>query len=249
MKFLPLKVYPRPFAVLALSFIIATIAGTVSHEAGHYSVAKLQGYNAKLHYASVSLESWFTTDMTKFDSLYKADEIKILAKESSPEKEYFIKYRESLSRDFYVATHKPIIFTMGGPLQTMITGSLGLLYLWYYLKKIILKNELSVKEWFAVLLAFFWSRQIFNALSAMVCHISRGSISRRGDEAKISLYFKLPIYTVNIITGLIGLVLLFWVTFYIIPKQQRFSFIIAGLIGSTLGFVIWMQWIGPVVLP
>ena len=249
MKFLPLKVHPRLFALLALSFVIATIVGTVSHEAGHYVVGKSYGYNVKLHYAAVGFGSPTSQELAKFDSLYKADEKKILAKESSPEKEYFLKYRASLSVKFDTKKHDDILFTLGGPLQTMITGTIGILWLWYHRKKIVAKTELSVKEWLAVIVAFFWSRQLFNLLTGLLSYISNGSFPKRGDEARISNYFHLPVGSVNIATGLVSLVLLLWVIFYIVPKDQRLSFILAGFAGSVLGFVIWMQWIGPVVLP
>jgi len=249
MKFLPLKVHPRLFAILALSFVIATIVGTVSHEAGHYIVGKFQGYNVKLHYAAVGFGSPSSRELAKFDSLYKADEKKILAKEPSPEKEYFLKYRESLNGKFDTEKHDSIFFTLGGPLQTMVTGTIGILWLWYHRKKIMAKTELSVKEWFAVIVAFFWSRQFFNLLTGLISYAGSGVFPKRGDEARISRYFDLPLSTVNISTGLISLVLLIWVTFYLIPKNQRLSFILAGFVGSALGFVIWMKWVGPVVLP
>ena len=248
MKFLPLEIYPRLFAVLALCFTITTIVRIVTHELAHYTVAECYGINAKLHYAATSYGEPGQKEKTKFDSLYKANEKKILAKEASPEKEYFLKYRESLSSSFKTNAGR-LVYIFAGPLQTMITGSIAIFWLWYYRKTIFAKTLLSVKEWFAVFIAFFWSRQIFNALSAIIGYISNGSISRGGDEAKISLFFNLPVYTVNIITGLIGFTLLLWVTFYIIRKQQRFSFILAGTAGSALGYTIWMQWIGPVVLP
>lgn len=249
MKFFPFKVHPRLFALLALSFVIVTIIGTVSHEAGHYIVGKLQGSNVKLHYASVGFGNPSPAEMAKFDSLYKADEKKILAKEPSPEKEYFLKYRKSLSSNSNTAVHNPVLFTLAGPLQTMITGTIGIIWLLYQRKKIILKNELSVKEWLAVLIAFFWSRQLFNALTALVYYIPKGVLPRGGDEVKISRYFHLPLGIINVITGIVALFLLVWVTFYLIPKNQRLSFILAGIVGSALGFVIWMKWIGPVVLP
>ena len=45
------------FIVLFLSFIAATVIGTVSHEFGHYIVAKYFGYDAQIHYASTHWQS------------------------------------------------------------------------------------------------------------------------------------------------------------------------------------------------
>jgi len=249
MKFLSLKVHPRLFAMLALSFVIATIVGTVSHELGHFVVGKSQGYNVKLHYSSVGFTDPTPREMAKFDSLYKADEKKILAIETSAEKEYFLKYRQSLSTYYDTKKHNPIWFRLGGPLQTLLTGTIGILWLWYHRKKIVAKTELTVKEWFAVIVAFFWSRAIINEIICIYYYIVNNEVLKDGDEAHLSLYFGLPANTVNSVTGIIGAVLLLWVTFKLVPKQQRFTFILAGIAGSALGVVIWFLWIGPVVLP
>ena len=39
------------FLYLTLTFIVATVVGTLSHEFGHYIVAKSLGYDADIHYA------------------------------------------------------------------------------------------------------------------------------------------------------------------------------------------------------
>ena len=236
-------VYPRLFALLALSFVLATIVGTVSHELGHYAVSKCYGFSPKLHYASVSFDG-APYKYEVFDSLYKADESKILAKKSSPEKEYFLHYRSELGKTIGI---RDLIIRMSGPLQTMITGSLGVLWLWYYRKKIRTETELSVKQWFGVLIAFFWSRQLAILLQKIVNYVMcRNS---RGDEERIAYHLQVNQWILITLWGIIGAAILSWVVFYIIPKQQRFTFIMAGLAGSTLGFVVWMLWLGPALLP
>jgi hypothetical protein len=45
------QVNARLFLFLLAGFFIAVIVGTVSHEAGHYAVARLLGYQAKIGYA------------------------------------------------------------------------------------------------------------------------------------------------------------------------------------------------------
>ena len=249
MKFLPFKVQPRLFALLVLCFIIATIVGTVSHELGHYVLGKSQGYEVRLRYSSVSFKPLESLDLRKYDSLFKADEKKIVSKKSSPEKARFLKYRDSLRTKFKNDRQRDMLFRIGGPLQTIVTGTIGILLLWYNRKKIITKSELSVKEWFAVILAFFWSRSVLNELICIYYYVAERKVLKVGDESMISFYLGLPVNTLNAITCLIGTFLLLWVTFFIVPVQQRFSFVIAGISGSALGAMIWFLWIGPVVLP
>lgn len=90
----------RLFIYLSIGFVLATVIGTVSHEGGHYIAAKHFHYAAKMHYASVSSSETDTYRRKKFDSLYKADEQKILSEKSSPEKEFFLKFRDSMRYEY-----------------------------------------------------------------------------------------------------------------------------------------------------
>ena len=59
-------------------------------------------------------------------------------------------------------------------------------------------------------------------------------------------------YKVLLLTQVVSMLqagLLTWVVFYIIPKQQRLNFLCAGLVGSFMGWIIWMDILGPVVMP
>lgn len=239
-------IQPRLFAMLIFGFIIATIVGTVSHEAAHYSVAKLSGQRAKLSYASVACSNLSDAQHEKFDSLYKADKDKILSEKYSPEKEYYLNYREELGKQ---TVKDAFAFTLAGPVQTIIFGTTGFIILWYNRKKIRAQHALNFKNWVLVLLSFFWSRQLCNFLLALFYYATNGTVSKRGDEVKLDNYFGLPFLTLNAITGIVGFAILTWVVFNIVPKHQRLTFVTAGIFGSALGFVIWMLWIGPIILP
>lgn len=254
---LPITFNKRLFLYLILGFVVATIAGTVSHESAHYIAAKNLGYKAKIGYQSVCYQSVSIDTkqkLHKFDSLYKANEEKILSEEYSPEKEYFINYRESLGK---IIERESFIFTVWAPIQTMATGTIGFLILWFNRNKIWQKSSLSVTDWIWVLLGFFWSRQVANILVATVKYLMTGEISYKGDEVKISTYLFslkgessfLALNSVGIITGIIGSIILAYIIFGIVPKRQRLTFITAGIVGSMLGWVIWMETLGPAILP
>ncbi|WP_312075913.1 hypothetical protein [Chryseobacterium sp.] len=44
------------FLILAFTFIIMTVVGTLTHEMGHYAVAKYFGYNARIDYQSTRFD-------------------------------------------------------------------------------------------------------------------------------------------------------------------------------------------------
>lgn len=66
---------------------------------------------------------------------------------------------------------------------------------------------------------------------------------------KISTYLNLFEGTVSILLGIIGLLILSVVFFKIIPIKYRLSFIFSALIGSFIGYVLWMILVGPLILP
>lgn len=234
-----LTIYPRLFALLALGFVLATIIGTVSHELGHIAVAKSLGYETKLHYASIHF-NW-EEKLDFLETYFHKNEAKIHAEGNSPEKTYF---KTAFAKFWY----NDSLVRWGGPLQTMITGTLGTIMLWLRRKK-ILTYGMKTADWFWVIISFFWSRQLANIIIIGINRFLFPKTLPGGDEARISQYLRLPILTLNVVTGFIAGVVLIWVVFIIIPKHQRFTFITGGLAGSALGWMVWMKWIGPAVLP
>jgi hypothetical protein len=255
--------YPRLFIYLLLGFIVATVVGTISHEAGHYLAGKYFGFPATMHYAAVSFGETDAGRLAKFDSLYKADKQKILTKESSPKKEYFLKYRDSLNyelktelkkrkpfakRNKEVHIKQHFITSLCGPLQTMLTGTIGFIALFTQRRKIAIKG-LNFTNWLFVFLTFFWSRQVVNFIVWILTLLLSGRILYRGDEVHLSHFLTLPIWTIGLITAVIGTLILAWSFFRVIPMHQRFTFIIAGLAGSAAGWHLWMNVVGPAILP
>ncbi|MFP9114236.1 hypothetical protein ACLI1A_09840 [Flavobacterium sp. RHBU_3] len=234
-----LQLYPRLFAFIALGFVIATIVGTVSHEMGHIAIAKSLGYRTILYYDSMDYN--MGDKMDALGTYYDKHHDKIIARGNSPEKKFFNEKFAQLNTDGNLVT-------WGGPLQTMITGTIGLAALWFRRKKIAAVG-MKAADWLSVILAFFWSRQLCNFLMGCLHFIKRHRWGDHDDESRLSLYMRLPVVTVGAVTGIIATAILSYVVFYIVPKQQRLTFIVAGAAGSILGWVVWMEWIGPVVLP
>lgn len=237
----PQSLYPRPFALLALGFILCTILGTVSHELGHIAAAKYFGFETHLSYGSMAYK---IPEQDEFRARYERNKKYIEADEDSPEKETFIKYRESLTQKH---RDEAFLITLGGPVQTMLTGTIGFLILWFRRKRIFAKKYLNVGEWLAVLLAYFWSRQVFNFLMSLPALATGAHMG--GDEPGLSAYLGLPQWGFGLATFIIGSALLLWVTFRLIPPKYRFTFIVAGLAGSAAGWFVWMHWLGPAMLP
>ncbi|WP_417357140.1 hypothetical protein [Flavobacterium sp.] len=227
----------RLFIYLALGFIAATVIGTITHECGHIAVAKMLGYKTELHYASMSAD--YDEKIDEIDTYYEENKETLTTKKDSPEKEKLESLMIALQNDVTMVR-------WGGPIQTMLTGTIGFLLLWFNRRKI--GNKLTLLQWVFVLLTFFWSRQIYNMLSGIIIYFKRGKWIINGDESRLSYHYNLPTETINIITALIATVFLVITVFKLIPKQQRLTFITAGIIGSTIGALFWLKYFGPVIL-
>jgi hypothetical protein len=247
MKFLTFNFNLKLFSYLVLGFILCTIVGTVSHEGGHCIAAKFYGRNPELSYAYMvpGEPGW----LSEFKKEYEKNKDKIESKESSPEKEAFLKLRTSISKKYKAESKKEDFYiTLGGPLQTMLTGMIGFIILFFRRKQIFIRGYLTLLEWAAVLLSYFWSREVFNFIFSIDDTFSDRK-HFRSDEPRLSQYLNLPPWAFGMITCVIGGIILLWVTFRVIPVQQRLTFLVSGLIGSTIGWIVWMDWLGPILLP
>lgn len=223
--------------LIILSFILFTIIGTLTHEAGHIVPAKILGYQTTLHYGSMEWDGEF---LKYSKALYK----KYATADKIPqyESEHLNKLKSNEKNDnFWIL--------IGGPLQTMFTGMLGIFIL-FRRKHTLNKTPFGMINWLGVFLSLFWSRQIFNFLIGGFTFLSgRKNTPFGGDEAVISEQLYLPSGTVGIITAILAIVICSIIVFRIVPRQDRKVFITSGILGSVLGYAIWFEWIGPWILP
>ena len=230
----------KSLLIFSLAFILFTAIGTVSHEYGHIIMAKLLGYETELHYASMNYHKADLND--NLVKIYTENETAILEGRDFKQKE---EYEKGINKMVF----NGLLITIGGPLQTILTGITGLAIIFWRRKK-IKENGLRLIDWLAVFLALFWLREVFN----VVMSVGSGIISRNesyfgGDENLISEILKLWPGTISVLLGVIGLVVSLFIIFRIVPDSIRLTFILGGLIGGIIGLVLWMDILGPILLP
>ncbi|HKJ48909.1 MAG TPA: hypothetical protein VJ973_07455, partial [Christiangramia sp.] len=137
---------------------------------------------------------------------------------------------------------------IGGPIQTILTGTIGFLVLAYRKSK-IKKYGLKTLDWIFVFLSLFWLREIFNLVHSIVFElINREGNYFGGDERYISEFLQLESGTIPIILGIIGLVISLYVIFKILPGKLQVPFIISGLVGGASGFFLWFEFLDPILI-
>lgn len=234
------KIYPLQLLFFTIAFIVVTPIGTVSHELGHVVAAQIMGYETKLSYSSTY---WNAEKINQeLEILYLENEQDIIDKKHFRDKPRF---------DYLISKFKTdsIINTSGGPIQTMLTGTIGLIFLYFRRKNTQAKNFKWI-DWLGVFLSLFWLRETFNLFSSVSRKIfGSGTTFFGGDEARISIMLNLPPGLIPVICGLVGLVISLYVIFRIIPAEKRFTFILSGLLGGSVGLYLWMNILGPSLLP
>lgn len=230
----------KALLILTTTFVIFTAVGTVSHEYGHILVAKYLGYETTLFYDSMTYDN--EELLKKREKIYSKFKNEIEGNTDFEKKEEYRRLNKKLiSNGFWI--------TLGGPIQTIFTGLIGLFVL------LLRKNqykEFGLKwiDWLAVFLSLFWLREVFNlAMSIAFELIYPDGSFFSGDEVYISRGLGLWEGTIPLLLGALGILVSAYVIFRIIPPQIRLTFLVSGLLGGGLGFVLWMDILGPILLP
>lgn len=148
-----------------------------------------------------------------------------------------------------INTQSRFYITLAGPLVSMGIGTAGVYLCLKMQKKQALTAPLTATQWLCILLSLFWLRPLFNFLSHAVLYFFSNGASLRSDEEQLTDYLAWPSYSISTTTTLISLLVLFWIFFKRIPHTQRFTFLLAALLGSLLGYWLWMIALGPLILP
>jgi len=225
---------------LSLAFILSTIVGTISHEYGHHTIAKYLDYSSTVHYGYTNWDDNKTRPFV--DSIFSRYSKELESNLYFPKKKEFCLIQEKQMKDgFWI--------TLGGPIQTMLTGTIGFLLLLKQRKKIIETKKINLYQWFYIFLSLFWLRQFANLFMWVFGYFINRNISLSGDEVGLALSLRLPKETLAVSTAIIGFAVLFFVIFKIIPIDKRFTFISAGLFGGIFGYLFWIVWVGPILMP
>jgi hypothetical protein len=220
-------------------FVAATIIATIVHEYGHFFTAKFLGYDARVSYG---FTTWTNSGYQDFiDSLTRDERIKIRTNEYFARKDEY----ESLLKRIKDET---FLITLGGPLLTIIMGSLGIAVAFINKKKFN-EDQLSAGQWLIVFTALFWLREPANYIIDLLITIQQGRFPNRNDEAILSRYLEVDSWLISFVLAVTGLILVVIVYRKFIPDQDKTTFLLAGLIGGLGGYLLWLFFFGPVLMP
>lgn len=233
------RVNYRLLILLILVFILMTVVGTLSHELGHYAVAKYLGYEARINYKSSA--HWDDATTNYLRDVYAQYLPEIKSHSYFPEREKYESITAKYESDnFWILS--------GGPLQTMITGTIGLLLLLGYRNSCIVSGKVTAIGWTFIFLSLFWLRQVANLGVGIVTFLMNGKVSPTGDEMRLAVQLDISLWSIQLITGFIGLSVL-GIILRLLPKTIVLTFVIAWMTGGGLGYYLWLVKFGQDVMP
>lgn len=238
---------------IILSFMMFTVVGTLTHELGHIAVAKYLGYETELHYGSMNYnykKYHEDEDVIKANTIFNELDSKTVEAEDLIKGEKFgelNRLRDLIDKKYPNDKKHSFYITLGGPIQTILTSFIGLYILWRRETKD--RYSLQFIDWLGVFLSLFILREVFNFFTASYSSLFFNRSNFHGDEFRLSRYLDLNEWFIPSITLIIGLMISLFIIFRVIPIRYRFSFIISGLIGGVLGFLIWFGFLGSLLLP
>ncbi|WP_284651658.1 M50 family metallopeptidase [Flavobacterium terrisoli] len=148
-----------------------------------------------------------------------------------------------------LTTVKRFWIVFGGPLQTILVGIIGLFLIYKLRASFQNATSLTLKQWVVIFLSLFWLRFSFNFLQSVPRWIQKGKLTGRSDEIRMARFLEWPTWSVTLFFATIGFLVLAFVIYRIVPKKQRLTFILSGLIGGISGFIFWLDWFGKIVMP
>ncbi len=241
-KYISFVFYPKLALWILIGFISFTVIGTLTHEMGHIAFAKAQGFKSKLHYGSMSY--YDGPYSSEFEKIWIENEEAIKTGQPYAQKER----RQEL---LHILSAQGMWVTLGGPLQTILTGTIGFLLL-YRRRKQIQKIGMKFIDWIFVFLTLFWLRETTNVVTGFLKAITKGGFNPfegHSDELRLARHLGWWEGSISLSLALIAICIAIYVIFKILPRSVRFTFISAGFVGGVFGYMIWLVWIGPILMP
>jgi hypothetical protein len=175
----------------------------------------------------------------KIHSIYESNKAEIDSNNIFAQKQEFeILTKESRNNRFWMI--------VGGPFQTMLTGTIGCVLIFSLRRK--RKYITKISDWFYLFLTLFWLRQPANLFTLFLGKMA-GKVSNRGDEIRLAYYLNLPKDSIALGTGIIGFLISAYVILKFVPKNKLIPFCLSGFLGGVSGYILWLKILGPIVMP
>ena len=140
------------------------------------------------------------------------------------------------------------LFSSSGVLTPILIGIAGLIIL-FLRRKNFTEAPLSFPQWMLVFASLFLLRQLDNFSFAILRFLATGNFRCRNADTYVSELLNLPSQFIQVLMVIVGIITLAIIVFRFIPKTQRFTFLLSGIVGGVGGYYLWFLQLGKIILP
>lgn len=216
------------------------MVGIVVSNFSTYSTVRLLGYESTIGYAGVTTCTIISDD-TLYSNAYKKYEYEIDNGLSFPDKVKFDIIHTKINK-------RATIVYLAAPIVTIAIGTVFFLALYKKYGKRKLANDLSLKDWIMVFLSLFWVRELLVFILYVKLYFANKTDSCFIDEFLVLTINHLPLFPFLLLLGSISTFIIGSIIFVFLPKNNRLVFLVSGLVGSFLGFILWFLFLGPIIM-
>ncbi len=131
------------------------------------------------------------------------------------------------------------IIESSGNLFTLLMSITGFM-IWFIRRR--RKILIKCVDWLALMMSLFFLRETIVIGIDLIAH------RKLCDEAKFWKYLGLNCYYSDLILFWLGIILLLFILFYVVPKNYRLTFILSGFLGSIISFILIVRFLGHLLL-
>lgn len=233
---------------LTISFIVLCISAIILNLHTWSFTANQLGYNEKIYYrgrVSACNLVIHNENQKEYQRIYELYETQIRNGEPFPEKQTFDTLDKKFNADY-------VLIELFSDSIFIVFSFVGLIVLWGNRKRVGKERQagkLRLYTWLFILIALYCHWFIMQFVFKLI-EVIMGLppdftpwINWLADHFHISGWFFLSF------NCLIGLLVLGYITFRIVPRRQLIPFLVSGLAGGILSRLIWYSWLGPIVMP
>jgi hypothetical protein len=136
-----------------------------------------------------------------------------------------------------------------GPIVTIGIGTIGFILLFIFRRPFRRHEILTIGEWALVIVSFSWLRPLVNFSRWMLTIEIFNNLSLKSDEMKIAYLLGWPQWSIFIFSAVAAAIIFLIVIFKFIPLKQRQTLLLAMLVGGAIGHLLWIDCLGPIILP
>ncbi len=96
--------------------------------------------------------------------------------------------------------------------------------------------------------SLFWLRAVIDIWSKLFI-LAFPRLNYYSFDSRISYFMDMGKEGFPILECIVGTTILFYIIFQFIPKQERLTFLLSGLLGGITGIYLWFFLVGKYILP